>query len=71
MFFFILRFYLLFFVEIEYYEVVLNEKFVRECMELYLFLIKVVEVNGCYFFVRYFNIVDFLKYSNNFGCSVI
>uniref|UniRef100_M4DKF9 Uncharacterized protein n=1 Tax=Brassica campestris TaxID=3711 RepID=M4DKF9_BRACM len=54
----------------ENHEVVLNEKFVRECMESYSFSTKAVEANGRHFPVRYFNIVDPLKHSNNLGRSV-
>ncbi|KAF3556643.1 hypothetical protein F2Q69_00017760 [Brassica cretica] len=56
--------------ETEHHEVVLNEKFVRECMESYSFSTKAVEANGRHFPVRYFNIVDPLKHSNNLGRSV-
>lgn len=70
MFSFILRFNLLLSVETEHHEVVLNEKFVRECMESYSFSTKAVEANGRHFPVRYFNIVDPLKHSNNLGRSV-
>ena len=51
-------------------EVVLNEKFFRECIELYSVPTKAVEANGHYFPVKHFNIVDPLKHSNNLGCSV-
>ncbi|KAJ0259451.1 NTP_transf_2 domain-containing protein [Hirschfeldia incana] len=56
--------------EIEHREVVLNEKFVRECMEFYSFSTKAVEANGHIFPVRHFNIVDPLKHNNNLGRSV-
>ncbi|KAJ4903984.1 Nucleotidyltransferase family protein [Raphanus sativus] len=56
--------------ETEHHEVVLNEKFVRECMESYSFSTKAAEANGRYFPVRHFNIVDPLKHSNNLGRSV-
>lgn len=51
-------------------EVVLNEKFFRECIELYSVPTKAVEANGHYFPVKHFNIVDPLKHTNNLGRSV-
>lgn len=56
--------------ETKHHEVVLNEKFFRECIELYSVPTKPVEANGHYFPVKHFNIVDPLKHSNNLGRSV-
>ncbi|CAH8376326.1 unnamed protein product [Eruca vesicaria subsp. sativa] len=58
------------YVETEHHEVVLNEKFVRECMELYSFPTKAVHANGLGFPVRPLNIVDPMKHTNNLGRSV-
>ncbi|XP_023640956.1 uncharacterized protein LOC17890507 isoform X2 [Capsella rubella] len=52
------------------HEVVLNEKFFRECVESYSVQTKVVEANTQYFPVKSFNIMDPLKRSNNLGRSV-
>ncbi|CAH8392860.1 unnamed protein product [Eruca vesicaria subsp. sativa] len=51
-------------------DVFLNEKFFRECIELYSVPTKAVEANGHFFPVKHFNIVDPLKHSNNLGRSV-
>ncbi|XP_010508846.1 PREDICTED: uncharacterized protein LOC104785349 [Camelina sativa] len=52
------------------HEVVLNEKFFRECVETYSVQTKVVEANRQIFPVKHFNILDPLKHSNNLGRSV-
>lgn len=52
------------------HEVVLNEKFFKECVESYSVPTKVVEANRNDFPVKYFNILDPLKHSNNLGRSV-
>lgn len=48
----------------------LDEKFFRECMELYSGETGVVEASRKYFPVKYYNILDPLKHSNNLGRSV-
>ncbi|CAH2063978.1 unnamed protein product [Thlaspi arvense] len=52
------------------HELLLDEKFVRDCVELYSAPSKAVEANGPEFPIRPFNIVDPLKHSNNLGRSV-
>nr|AAM76764.1 hypothetical protein [Arabidopsis thaliana] len=52
------------------HEVFLDEKFFRECMELYSGETGVVEASRKYFPVKYYNILDPLKHSNNLGRSV-
>ncbi|XP_010517495.1 PREDICTED: uncharacterized protein LOC104792924 isoform X2 [Camelina sativa] len=52
------------------HEVVLNEKFFRECVESFSVQPKVVEANRQIFPVKHFNILDPLKHSNNLGRSV-
>ncbi|CAN8279585.1 unnamed protein product [Cochlearia groenlandica] len=53
------------------HELLLDEKFLRECVELYSAPAKaVVEANGLEFPIRHLNIIDPLKHSNNLGRSV-
>ncbi|KAG2328821.1 hypothetical protein Bca4012_021549 [Brassica carinata] len=52
------------------HELLLDEKFLRDCVELYSAPTKTVETNGLEFPIRHLNIVDPLKHSNNLGKSV-
>ncbi|CAN6904738.1 unnamed protein product [Brassica oleracea] len=52
------------------HELLLDEKFLRDCVELYSAPTKTVETNGLDFPIRHLNIVDPLKHSNNLGKSV-
>ncbi|KAJ0246838.1 Uncharacterized protein HA466_0173210 [Hirschfeldia incana] len=52
------------------HELLLDEKFLRDCVELYNAPTKTVETNGLEFPIRHLNIVDPLKHSNNLGKSV-
>ncbi|CAN7135254.1 unnamed protein product [Brassica rapa subsp. narinosa] len=51
-------------------ELLLDQKFVRDCVKLYPAPTKSVETNGLEFPIKQLNIVDPLKYSNNLGKSV-
>ncbi|KAL0668781.1 hypothetical protein Bca4012_031485 [Brassica carinata] len=51
-------------------ELLLDQKFVRDCVKLYTAPTKPVETNGLEFPIKHLNIVDPLKYSNNLGKSV-
>ncbi|KAF8080234.1 hypothetical protein N665_0964s0015 [Sinapis alba] len=52
------------------HELLLDEKFLRDCVELYSAPAKSVETNGLEFPIKHLNIVDPLKHSNNLGKSV-
>ncbi|CAD5325983.1 unnamed protein product [Arabidopsis thaliana] len=52
------------------HELLLDEKFLRNCVELYSAPTKAVDSNGLEFPIKHLNIVDPLKYSNNLGKSV-
>ncbi|KAF8102043.1 hypothetical protein N665_0201s0333 [Sinapis alba] len=52
------------------HELLLDEKFLSDCIELYSAPTKTVETNGLEFPIRHLNIVDPLKHSNNLGKSV-
>ncbi|KAJ0245822.1 Uncharacterized protein HA466_0182290 [Hirschfeldia incana] len=52
------------------HELLLGEKFLRDCVELFSAPTKAVETNGLEFPIRHLNIVDPLKHSNNLGKSV-
>lgn len=52
------------------HELLLDEKFLRDCVELYSAPNKAVEANGFDFPIRHLNIIDPLKHSNNLGKSV-
>lgn len=52
------------------HELLLDEKFLRDCVEVYSAPTKAVEANGHEFPIKHLNIVDPLKHSNNLGKSV-
>ncbi|XP_010504531.1 PREDICTED: uncharacterized protein LOC104781532 isoform X1 [Camelina sativa] len=52
------------------HDLLLDEKFLRDCVELYSASTKAVEGNGLEFPIKPLNIVDPLKHSNNLGKSV-
>ncbi|KAL0725547.1 hypothetical protein Bca4012_040146 [Brassica carinata] len=52
------------------HELLLDEKFLRDCVELYSAPTKSAETNGLAFPIKHLNIVDPLKHSNNLGKSV-
>ncbi|CAA7060458.1 unnamed protein product [Microthlaspi erraticum] len=52
------------------HELLLDEKFLRDCVELYSAPNKAVEANGFDFPIRHLNIIDPLKHNNNLGKSV-
>ncbi|CAH8360413.1 unnamed protein product [Eruca vesicaria subsp. sativa] len=52
------------------HELLLDEKFLKDCVELYSVPTKTIETNGLEFPIRHLNIVDPLKHSNNLGKSV-
>ncbi|XP_023637951.1 uncharacterized protein LOC17886661 isoform X2 [Capsella rubella] len=52
------------------HDLLLDEKFLRNCVELYSAPTKAVEGNGLEFPVKPLNIIDPLKHSNNLGKSV-
>ncbi|XP_024012974.1 uncharacterized protein LOC18020024 isoform X2 [Eutrema salsugineum] len=52
------------------HELLLDEKFIRDCVQLYSAPTKAVETNGLEFTIKHLNIVDPLKHSNNLGKSV-
>ncbi|KAL1207921.1 hypothetical protein V5N11_034216 [Cardamine amara subsp. amara] len=52
------------------HELLLDERFLRDCVELYTAPTKAVEANGLAFPIKHLNIVDPLKHSNNLGKSV-
>ncbi|CAA7028847.1 unnamed protein product [Microthlaspi erraticum] len=56
--------------ETENHQVYLSEAFFKECMELYTVSIKATDPSRLFFPVKYLNILDPLKHSNNLGRSV-